>query len=113
VLAPIVDCSTFSTPGTHQANVTGWACVLMVDPMQQGGNIDTVHLEYRGDSSLPGSPCATQGMPGASTGVGPLVPVLVHRESIMKRLTNAHRQSAGASAASPQSSSASCSCRCC
>ncbi|WP_234725287.1 pilus assembly protein TadG-related protein [Cupriavidus metallidurans] len=77
VLAPIVDCSTFSTPGTHQANVTGWACVLMVDPMQQGGNIDTVHLEYRGDSSLPGSPCATQGMPGASTGVGPLVPVLV------------------------------------
>ncbi|WP_237718180.1 TadE/TadG family type IV pilus assembly protein [Cupriavidus sp. BIS7] len=77
VLAPIVDCTNFATPGTHQATVTGWACMLMLDPMQQGGNIDTVHLEYRGDSSMPGSPCATQGMPGANTGVGPLVPVLV------------------------------------
>jgi len=77
VLAPVVDCSTFSTPGTHQVAVTGWACMLMLDPMQQGGNLDTVHLEYRGDSSMPGSPCATQGMPGANTGVGPLVPVLV------------------------------------
>jgi Flp pilus assembly protein TadG len=77
VLAPVVDCSTFSTPGTHQVPVTSWACMLMLDPMQQGGNIDTVHLEYRGDSSMPGSPCATQGMPGANTGVGPLVPVLV------------------------------------
>jgi len=77
VLAPVVDCSSLSTPGTHQVPVTGWACLLMLDPMQKGGANDTVHLEYRGDSSMPGSPCATQGMPGASTGVGPLVPVLV------------------------------------
>ncbi|MFS8935013.1 TadE/TadG family type IV pilus assembly protein [Cupriavidus taiwanensis] len=77
VLAPLVDCSGFATSGTHKVPVQGWACLLMVEPMQQGGNINTVRLEYRGDSSLPGSPCATQGLPGNSTGVGPLVPVLV------------------------------------
>lgn len=77
VLAPIVDCSTLGTPGTHKIPVTGWACLLMIEPMQKGGRNDTVRLEYRGDSTLPGSPCATQGMPGAGAGVGPLVPVLV------------------------------------
>ncbi|WP_265919217.1 pilus assembly protein TadG-related protein [Cupriavidus nantongensis] len=77
VLAPIVDCSTLATPGTHKIPVTGWACLLMVEPMQKGGRNDTVRLEYRGDSTTPGSPCATQGMPGAGGGVGPLVPVLV------------------------------------
>lgn len=77
VLAPIVDCTTLGTPGTHKIPVTGWACLLMVEPMQKGGNNSTVRLEYRGDSSMAGSPCATQGMPGTNTGVGPLVPVLV------------------------------------
>ncbi|EHP40651.1 hypothetical protein OR16_24335 [Cupriavidus basilensis OR16] len=77
VLAPIVDCSGFANPGNHSAPVQSWACLLMIEPMQTGGNIDSVRLEYRGDSSAPGSPCATQGIPGATTGVGPLVPVLV------------------------------------
>lgn len=77
VLAPIVDCSGFANPGNHSAPVISWACLLMIEPMQTGGNIDSVRLEYRGDSSAPGSPCATQGIPGAGTGVGPLVPVLV------------------------------------
>ncbi|MCO4891721.1 pilus assembly protein TadG-related protein [Cupriavidus sp. WGtm5] len=77
VLAPIVDCSTFGTGGVHKVPVTGWACLLMVEPMQKGGRNDTVRLEYRGTSTMPGSPCATQGMPGAGGGVGPLVPVLV------------------------------------
>lgn len=77
VLAPIVDCTSLGTPGTHKIPVTGWACLLMIEPMQKGGRNDTVRLEYRGDSSMASSPCATQGMPGAGTGVGPLVPVLV------------------------------------
>ncbi|QYY30849.1 Tad domain-containing protein [Cupriavidus pinatubonensis] len=77
VLAPIVDCSSLGTPGTHKIPVTGWSCLLMVEPMQKGGHNDTVRLEYRGTSTTPGSPCATQGLPGAGTGVGPLVPVLV------------------------------------
>lgn len=77
VLAPVVDCTGFASNGTHQAPVQSWACMLMVNPMSNGGNIDTVALEYRGASNDPTSPCATQGIPGAGTGVGPLVPVLV------------------------------------
>lgn len=77
VLAPIVDCTTLPTPGTHQVPVLGWACLLMIEPMQKGGHNDTVRLEYRGDSTMAGSPCATQGLPGAGTGAGPLVPVLL------------------------------------
>ncbi|SOZ15385.1 conserved hypothetical protein [Cupriavidus taiwanensis] len=77
VLAPIVDCTSLATAGTHKIPVTGWACLLMVEPMQKGGRNDTVRLEYRGDSTMAGSPCATQGMPGAGGGAGPLVPVLV------------------------------------
>ncbi|VVE25646.1 pilus assembly protein TadG [Pandoraea cepalis] len=77
-IAPMVDCSN---PGTGSGGaiftLTGWACVLMLDPMQQGGNIDSVHLEYRGKAGDVGSPCATQGTPGAVGAVGPLVPVLV------------------------------------
>ncbi len=77
VLAPMVDCSGFATSGVHQVSVVSWACVLMLDPMQQGGNINDVFLEYRGQANQLGSPCATQGVPGASNGAGPLVPVLV------------------------------------
>ncbi|OAJ53426.1 pilus assembly protein TadG [Paraburkholderia ginsengiterrae] len=77
VLAPMVDCTGFTNPGTHQVPVNGWACVLMVNPMQQGGDINAVFLEYLGLSNSAGSPCATQGAPGAGTGAGPLVPVLV------------------------------------
>ncbi|MDT4876841.1 hypothetical protein FQZ97_1123140 [compost metagenome] len=76
MLAPIVDCTTLGTPGTHKIPVTGWACLLMVEPMQKGGNNSTVRLEYRGDT-VASSPCASQGMPGSSTSNGPLVPVLV------------------------------------
>ncbi len=75
VLAPIVDCSGFAS--SNQVTVTGWACLLMIEPMQNNGNNNAVRVEYRGDSSQPGSPCATQGIPGSAGGVGPLVPVLV------------------------------------
>ncbi|WP_444633624.1 pilus assembly protein TadG-related protein [Cupriavidus oxalaticus] len=76
VLMPLVDCSKFGKSGTP-APVTGWACVLMVEPMIHKGNESDVHVEYRGRSDTPGSPCATQGIPGEMNGVGPLVPVLV------------------------------------
>ncbi|MFM0028810.1 pilus assembly protein TadG-related protein [Paraburkholderia madseniana] len=76
-LVPMVDCSTLLTGGTHTTTAKSFGCVLMLDPMQTGGNIDSVTLEYLGASDLPGSPCATQGIPGAGTGVGPKVPVLV------------------------------------
>ncbi|MBS7766645.1 pilus assembly protein TadG, partial [Klebsiella pneumoniae] len=56
VLAPIVDCSGFASPGTHTAPVQAWACLLMIEPMQWGGNINTVRLEYRGVSNAMGSP---------------------------------------------------------
>lgn len=74
-IAPMVDCGKVAS--ATGAPVTKWACVLMLDPMQQGGDIDAIHLEYRGLANDPGSPCATQGTPGPTTSVGPLVPVLV------------------------------------
>lgn len=49
----------------------------MVDPMESGGTAGPVHLEYRGTSTMAGSPCATEGVPGDGNSVGPLVPVLL------------------------------------
>jgi Flp pilus assembly protein TadG len=72
--APMVDCNTMNS--SAGATVTNWACVLMLDPMQQGGSNNTVHLEYRGLATDPGIPCATLGVPGSS-GNGPLVPALI------------------------------------
>ncbi|WP_411828945.1 pilus assembly protein TadG-related protein [Paraburkholderia kururiensis] len=74
-LAPEVDCTQFLSG--HSAAVTSWDCVLMLDPMQSGGGAGPVHLEYRGSSSAAGSPCATQGVPGNGSAVGPQVPVLL------------------------------------
>ncbi|HYS64619.1 MAG TPA: pilus assembly protein TadG-related protein [Paraburkholderia sp.] len=74
-LAPELDCGTLAS--SHQAPVITWDCVLMLDPMESGGGAGPVHLEYRGSSSAPGSPCATQGVPGSGSAVGPQVPVLL------------------------------------
>jgi len=74
-LAPEVDCTQYLT--NKQANVLDWVCVLMLDPMESGGGAGPVHLEFRGRSTDPGSPCATQGVPGDVNAVGPQVPVLV------------------------------------
>jgi Flp pilus assembly protein TadG len=77
-LVPMVDCSSLAnTNGTHTTTAQSFGCVLMLDPMQKGGNADAVTLEYLGASDRASSPCATQGIPGAGTGVGPKVPVLV------------------------------------
>ena len=75
VLAPEVDCTQLLSG--HSASVLQWDCVLMLDPMASGGGAGPVHLEYRGSSSMAGSPCATEGVPGNANSVGPMVPVLL------------------------------------
>lgn len=74
-LAPEVDCSKLLKG--HSAPIIWWDCVLMLDPMEKGGGAGPVHLEYRGKSTDASVPCATHGLPGNSSSVGPLVPVLV------------------------------------
>nr|WP_206995107.1 Tad domain-containing protein [Trinickia mobilis] len=74
-LAPEVDCGQLLVPGGHSANILRWDCVLMLDPMDKAG--DPVHLEYEGNTTDPTMPCATHGIPGNGSSVGPLVPVLV------------------------------------
>ncbi|PMS13438.1 pilus assembly protein TadG [Trinickia caryophylli] len=74
-LAPEVDCTLLLSG--HSAPILWWDCVLMLDPMEKGGNPGPVHLEYRGKSTDASVPCATHGIPGNSNSVGPLVPVLV------------------------------------
>ncbi len=71
VVAPVVDCSTWNTGGANPS-VEGWACVLMLNPLLAVG--DVPRLEFLGLSTTPGSPCSTNGEPGA---FGPLVPQLV------------------------------------
>ncbi|MBU6488331.1 MAG: pilus assembly protein [Burkholderiales bacterium] len=72
-LAPEVDCTQLLSG--HKANILWWDCVLMLDPMDKAG--DAVHLEYEGKSTDASVPCATAGIPGDGSSVGPLVPVLV------------------------------------
>lgn len=72
-LAPEVDCTQLLSG--HKANIAWWDCVLMLDPMDKAG--DAVHLEYEGKSTDASVPCATAGIPGDGSSVGPLVPVLV------------------------------------
>jgi len=77
-IVPVVDCSEFDG-GSHQAAIKSFACVLMLHPLEQGAGSATTRmfLEYLGQSNDPSSPCASIGLPGTSTSVGPLVPVLV------------------------------------
>lgn len=53
--------------------VDGFACMLMLQPLSIP--MADVHFEYRGNASLPTSPCSFSGMPGGAA--GPLVPALV------------------------------------
>ncbi|AMR77093.1 pilus assembly protein TadG-related protein [Cupriavidus nantongensis] len=75
VQVPVVDCNELAS--SKQATVASWACMLLVQPMQEPSAKDVTYIEYLGDSKDPTSPCATQGVPGSSTGNGPRVPVLV------------------------------------
>ncbi len=71
VTAPILNCGAWASAQTIP--IDGWACVLMLQPVDKPG--DPIAMEYEGLSDAPGSPCATSGLGGGS--VGPLVPVLV------------------------------------
>ena len=75
VVTPIVDCAGWAGGGSQITPILAWACVLLLHP------IDTptrnVWFEYRGLSSDPNSPCATQGSVGGPGSVGPQVPALV------------------------------------
>jgi Flp pilus assembly protein TadG len=73
VISPIIDCSAL-TGGTHTTTILGWACVLMLQPIDDPNS--TINMEYEGLSSAPGSPCATSGVVGSSSSVGPMVPAL-------------------------------------
>jgi hypothetical protein len=73
VVSPIIDCAALSS-GSHTTTVLGWGCVLMLQPIDNPN--DTLSMEYEGLSSAPGSPCASSGVVGSSTSVGPMVPAL-------------------------------------
>lgn len=73
-VAPVVDCSTWSTGSSGGANppIEGWACILMLNPLL--GAVTDPSLEFLGLSTAVGSACSTNGEPGT---FGPLVPTLV------------------------------------
>ena len=76
VIVPILDCAGFG--GGTLAPIRAYACVLLLDPYRKdGGNNVISRLEYRGLANLPGSPCASWGVAGDASSVGPLVPALV------------------------------------
>lgn len=72
--APVVDCSEYDAGHTPQ--IQSWACMLMLDPMQNGST-GTMHVEYLGPANQAGSPCASYGLAGGTGGSGGLVPMLV------------------------------------
>ncbi|HEX2531972.1 MAG TPA: TadE/TadG family type IV pilus assembly protein [Burkholderiaceae bacterium] len=63
-LVPVIDGSN---------KVQDYACMLLLQPLSIP--MADVELEYLGNAATAGSPCTTNGLPGASA--GPLVPVLV------------------------------------
>jgi Putative Flp pilus-assembly TadE/G-like len=78
VTVPVVDCTHWAASNPQQVPVLGYACVLMLHPMQwlDAGGSEEVWLEFRGASNDPSSPCNTSGLAGGT--IGPMVPVLVH-----------------------------------
>jgi hypothetical protein len=74
VVSPIIDCGSL-TGGSHTAPIMGWACVLMLQPIDNPD--DTINMEFVGLSNVTGSPCASSGVAGDSSSVGPMVPALV------------------------------------
>ncbi len=73
VVSPIIDCAAL-TSGSHTTTILGWGCVLMLQPIANPN--DTLSMEYEGLSSMAGSPCASSGVVGSTTSVGPMVPAL-------------------------------------
>lgn len=73
-VAPIVDCAALESSNPQAVSVLGYACVLMLNPIE-GPN--DVFLEIQGLANDPSSPCASYGIPGGAGAAGPLVAVLV------------------------------------
>jgi hypothetical protein len=71
VTVPVVNCAQWAT--SQVIPVLDWACVLMLNPIDQPG--DDVYMEFVGFSHESGSACASSGIGGGT--IGPLVPVLV------------------------------------
>lgn len=60
VAAPVVDCNVWNTPpGSQMPPILGWACVLMLNPIENGSAASlTAKLEFLGLSSAASSPCS-------------------------------------------------------
>jgi hypothetical protein len=71
----VVDCTGF-TGGQH-APIRGYACMLLLDPYDKSGSNVISKFEFEGLSNATGSPCASSGVAGGSTALGPQVPSLV------------------------------------
>lgn len=88
VSVPIVDCNELGG-GSHQTTIKSWACVLMLHPLDAnakptdeafacpGNTNSNMFLEYLGPANDPESPCASVGIAGGPSSIGPLVPALV------------------------------------
>lgn len=70
IAVPLIECGKAPDP----VKILGMGCVLMLNPMSNGATGD-LYLEWRGQSSAPGSPCRSTGIAGGTN--GPLVPTLV------------------------------------
>lgn len=69
VTTAVVDCPSIT--------LKGFACMLMLHPLEKNasGKNSKMWLEFIGDAESPGSPCATAGLAGGTS--GPKVPTLV------------------------------------
>lgn len=70
VLAPVVRCQDWAS--AQAIPIRDWACVLMLHPISDTGQVT---VEFRALASDPSSPCASTGLPGGQS--GPLVSTLV------------------------------------
>lgn len=75
IVAPVADCTVLENAPTNYHTVLGLACLLLLNPVDNGSNPTRMWLEYEGSANDFGSPCTTTGYAGGSG--GPLVPVLV------------------------------------
>ncbi len=96
VTVPVVDCASDGKV-VKNATITGWGCVFLLHPMDEtapatggpgggaseslkcfdGADSSKVCVEYLGKANSAGSPCASDGMPGAPLSPGARVPALV------------------------------------
>ena len=78
---PLLDCSNVVS---NKMPISSWGCFFLLHPINNnlgggpgGTQYPRMMLEYLGNASDPGSPCASYGLPGGSNSNGPLVATLV------------------------------------